>query len=93
MSWLIYIAIAYGVLLCAMLLVFRGKPFTFNYRGDRRPVRVPLFKFLMVAFLAAFVLVSVPVHVVCRFVGLRGFYNLRDKSYATQNPFKRKEYR
>jgi hypothetical protein len=32
-------------------------------------------------------------YVVCRFVGLRGFYNLRDKSYATQNPFKRKEYR
>lgn len=89
MSWLTYIAIAYGVLLCVMLLVFRGKPFTFNYRGDRRPVHVPLFKFLLVAFLAAFVLVSVPIHIVCRFVGLRGFYDWREKSYQTQNPFKR----
>jgi len=40
-------------------------------------------------FLAAFVFVSLVPHILCRFVGLRGFWDWREKSYTMQNPFKR----
>lgn len=89
MSWLTIIAIAYAGLVIALYLVFAGKPFYFNYKGDRKRIHAPLGKLLIIAGLAAFALVSLPIHIVCRFVGLRGFWDWREKSYTTQNPFRR----
>lgn len=88
-SWLWAILIVYGILVFALSVWTYGKPFTFNYRGQRIPVRIPLLRLLMVMWLAAFVLFSVPMHFLCRVVGLRGFYDRRTKNYGTQNPFKR----
>lgn len=89
MSWIAWIAVAYGATMIALWLAFMDKPFWFNYKGDRKLVHTPLFKLFIVMFLATFVFVSLVPHILCRFVGLRGFWDWREKSYTMQNPFKR----
>jgi hypothetical protein len=43
MSWFVWIAIVYGAIVIALWLAFMGKPFHFNYKGDRKRVHTPLF--------------------------------------------------
>ena len=89
MSWLVWFAIVYGAMIVALWLVLMHKPFHFNWLGDRKSVSVPVLKLLITAWLSLFILVSLLPHILCRFVGFRGFYNKSDKSYTTQNPFRR----
>lgn len=89
MSWFTYIVVVYGATVIALYLAFMGKPFYLIYKGDRKRVHAPLFKLCIIMFLAAFVCVLLIPHLFCRCIGLRGFGDWRDKSYTTQNPFKK----
>lgn len=89
MPWWAIILSVYGALVLALSFWTRGKPFWFNYRGKRIPIRIPILRLTLVMWLAAFILFSLPIHIVCRFIGFRGFWDRESGDYGTQNPFRR----
>lgn len=88
-TWLWVIASIYGAIVFVFGIWTWDKPFWFNYRERRIPVRAPLLRFLMIMGMAAFALVSIPVHILCQAVDRRGFWDRNAKTYGTQNPFRR----
>lgn len=90
MSLLIWIGTIWGGATLALVLLFWNKPFYWHYRGRKIRLHTPLFKLLICAFLAAFLVLSLVPHILLRFVGFRGFYDAKDKSYTLMNPFKRR---
>jgi hypothetical protein len=90
MSLLIWIGVVWGGATLAMMLLLWNKPFYWNFKGNRTQLHTPLFKVGICAFFAAFLLLSAVPHVLLRFVGLRGFWDAKDKSYTLMNPFRRR---
>ncbi len=90
MNWLTWIGVVWGAATLALSLLFWNKPFYWYHRGRKIRLQTPLFKLLVCAFFAAFLVLSLVPHIVLRFVGFRGFYDDTDKSYTLMNPLKRR---
>jgi hypothetical protein len=90
MSLLIWIGVVWGGATLALVLLFWNKPYYWNHNGQKTRIHTPLFKLLLCAFFAAFILLSIVPHIICRFVGFRGFFDAKDKSYTLMNPLRRR---
>ena len=91
-SLLITLLTIWVVFSLLMVVMLRGKPAWMTFpHGGRKEVHAPIGRFLICSFIVGFMMVSLVPHLIFRGVGRRGFYNKAEKSYTTQNPFKRTE--
>jgi len=66
--------------------------YSFYIKGKRKEVHTPILKFVIILLLILYLIITMPLHLVCRFLGFRGFYNKTESSYTVQNPFRRTEH-
>jgi hypothetical protein len=90
MSLPTWIGVVWGGATLALMLLFWSKPFYGHWRGEKIRLHTPALKFLVCAFFAGFLTLSIVPHIILRFVGFRGFWDAKDKSYTLMNPFKRR---
>jgi len=86
---LLLLFIAYGCFTLGFATILWSKPLYVHIGNERRLVRVPAFRLVIVVFFGTWVFLSLVPHLLCRFVGLRGFWDKSDGSYKIQNPFRR----
>ena len=90
MDLLIWIGTIWGGATLALMLLFWDKPFYWHHKGRKIRLHTSLFKLLVCALMAAFLVLSIVPHIILRFVGFRGFYDAKDNSYTFMNPLKRR---
>lgn len=85
------IGIVWGSATVVIMLVFAfaNGTYSLSFRGQKKPVNAFALQIVIAAMLAAFLLITIVPHLLCRFVGLRGFFGDRTKDYTMRNPFKR----